>query len=279
MRITSFFTGVALLLAAVGESKTKTVKYDCQSMPQICLNTCWAINCAKNVKTLNGAGFKSAKDASDASDKKRQAWGYGSKPCKKGGKWAWTAPAITGGKHKTSYNKNRAATSPEEYPYASSKQGGLKWNGKTVSLRCVPEKEQQMQGGKLSGIGTMKKSDKIVMSFDNIKRMPKKLPNWCSSRPTCKNDGHQFTAKKKSQFSKAKRDLLELGLGSANSTEIDDEALFEDAEFEDEDEELELDEGDTEGTPGMYFSPDGNFATVAARWTDEDGWVPLEDEE
>lgn len=33
------------------------------------------------------------------------------------------------------------------------------------------ETRRVVQGGKLSGIGTMKTSDKIVMKFDNIKKM------------------------------------------------------------------------------------------------------------
>lgn len=140
MRIAAFLTTVSLLLSSLAAAKTVT--YDCQTTPQICLNGCWAVNCAKNVSPLNGGGYRTARAARLGGDKKRREWGYGSSPCKKGGRWAWTAPSITGGPRRNQYNRNRAAVSPEEYPYAASRQGGLKWKGKTVALRCIPRLEQ-----------------------------------------------------------------------------------------------------------------------------------------
>lgn len=107
---------------------------------------------------------------------------------------------------------------------------------------------------------------------------PKRSPNWCSSRPTCKNDGHQFTAKSKGKFSKAKRDLLDFGSGG-NYTEVEEVSFFEDGEIDEDDEEyLELDEGEDDVVPAMEFSPDGDSAAISARWTEEDGFVPFEDE-
>lgn len=99
----------------------KTISYDCgpNGTPQICLNTCWAVNCRKLPETLHGGT-----GISDSAH--RTEWGYGQKT-----KWA-------------SYKwGNGDCTSPEEYPYASSKEGGLNGAGKTLALRCVPVKEQQ----------------------------------------------------------------------------------------------------------------------------------------
>lgn len=59
----------------------------------------------------------------------RKAWGYDQGPCGSFG-WAWTTP------------DGLTADSPDEYPLASSYQGGWVYNGKVVSLRCVPLAEQ-----------------------------------------------------------------------------------------------------------------------------------------
>jgi hypothetical protein len=96
----------------------KTISYDCgpSGTPQICLNACWAQNCRKLPAVLHGG-------AGASGDAKRTEWGYGQKT-----KWA---PYQWG-----------TNTSPEEYPYASSKEGGLNGGGKTLALRCVPTTEQ-----------------------------------------------------------------------------------------------------------------------------------------
>lgn len=98
----------------------KTISYDCgpTGTPQICLNTCWAINCRGLPDTLHGGTGISG-------DAHRKEWGYGHKA-----KWA-------------QFKWSTDCTSPEEYPYASSKEGGLDGAGKTLALRCVPVPEQK----------------------------------------------------------------------------------------------------------------------------------------
>ncbi|KAI1082929.1 hypothetical protein F5B20DRAFT_578006 [Whalleya microplaca] len=85
----------------------------------------------------------------------------------------------------------KKANSPDEYPYASSDQGGLHSTKGTVQLRCVPTDEQKGQGGKLKGIGTSSKDEEWETKWENIGSRPQ---DWCGANPTCKNDGHQFTS-------------------------------------------------------------------------------------
>ncbi|CAN8097501.1 unnamed protein product [Discula destructiva] len=163
----------------------KTISYDCSDTPGICLNACWAQHCRGISGTLHGGG-----GADDAA--KRTAWGYGFKTP------GWKAYV------------NGVNTSPEEYPYASSKEGGLNGAGKTVALRCVPSKEQQKQGGKVKGLKTSANTDTWVTdikSFTNLAHL-KTLINpktgagydWCDATTKCVNDGHQFTATSKGVF-------------------------------------------------------------------------------
>lgn len=97
--------------------------YNCQKTPQICLNTCWAINCRGLPSTLHGG-------AGVSSGANRDAWGYSlnSRTSWSSLKWGVNTPP-----------ENR---SPDEYPYASSMEGGLNGGGTTLALRCVPGSEQ-----------------------------------------------------------------------------------------------------------------------------------------
>lgn len=110
----------------------KDITYDCEQTPEICLNTCWAIKCMKFPAVLDGGNQKDAAASAKYGDTNRRAWGYGSKPCEKHD-WAWTTPS------------GQAATSPDEYPYASSASGGLQTSYGYVQLRCVPSTEQSSE--------------------------------------------------------------------------------------------------------------------------------------
>lgn len=136
------FSSLALLLSAISTCQnfvtaiplndtyheleartTKTVTYDCgaSGTPQICLNTCWAVNCWGLPETLHGGKGVD-------SDANRKSWGYGQKS--KWKQYIWN---------------NDDCSSPEEYPYASSKEGGLDGAGKTLALRCVPIAKQRSE--------------------------------------------------------------------------------------------------------------------------------------
>lgn len=196
---------VALLAMATSAVTAKGIVYDCSKTPQICLNTCWAINCAGLPAGLHGGGNKDAKASKKKGEANRNAWGYGSKPCDpaKGSKY-WKNGSVRN-------------ISPDEYPYASAKEGGLKGAGKPVQLRCVPTAEQKSQSGKVSGLGTAKTSDVWTTRWTNIQNLPQ---NWCGAHPTCVNDGHQFTATAKGVFTRS----LDIGAG--------DVPVFEDAVYE-----------------------------------------------
>lgn len=102
----------------------KTVSYDCgpSGTPQICLNICWAVHCRGLPEDLHGGG------GAAAVKNHRTEWGYGYETKWKQYQW-----------------NNQACTSPDEYPYASSKEGGLDGAGKTLALRCVPSVEQSRE--------------------------------------------------------------------------------------------------------------------------------------
>ncbi|EFY86447.1 hypothetical protein MAC_07525 [Metarhizium acridum CQMa 102] len=164
------FAAVVILL--VGSAAAKGVVYDCEKTPQICLNTCWAIKCQKNSETLHGGG-QTKDNAKKYGDDNRKKWGYDKDPCKKKG-WAW-----------------KGGNSPDEYPYASSKEGGQSDFAKKVALRCVPGKEQQRQGRKVRGIATSKNGEQWNTKWDKISKLPE---DWCGPKPKCQNDGHQFVS-------------------------------------------------------------------------------------
>ncbi|KAK8080169.1 hypothetical protein PG997_007987 [Apiospora hydei] len=198
-------TTVALLVLAASAATAKGIVYDCSKTPQICLNTCWAVKCAGLPAGLHGGGNKDAKASKKKGTENRNAWGYGSKPCDES-------------KHNKYWkNGNVKNTSPDEYPYASSKEGGLKGAGKPVQLRCVPTAEQKSQSGKVSGLGTAKTTDVWTTKWDNIQNLPQ---DWCGAAPKCKNDGHQFTATAKGVFTRS------LDIGAEHIP------VFEDAVYE-----------------------------------------------
>ncbi|KAK8090541.1 hypothetical protein PG994_000046 [Apiospora phragmitis] len=197
---------VTLLAMAASAVTAKGIVYDCSKTPQICLNTCWAVKCAGLPAGLHGGGNKDAKASKKKGEQNRIAWGYNSKPCAENSKH-----------NKYWKNGNTKNTSPDEYPYASSKEGGLKGAGKPVQLRCVPTAEQKKQSGKVSGLGTAKTSAVWTTKWDNIQNLPQ---DWCGAAPKCVNDGHQFTATAKGVFTRS----LDIG--------AEDIPVFEDAVYD-----------------------------------------------
>ncbi|KAK7927530.1 deoxyribonuclease nucA/NucB domain-containing protein [Apiospora marii] len=175
---------VTLLAMAASAVTARGIVYDCETTPQICLNTCWAIKCAGLPASLHGGGNKDRRASKKKGEENRNAWGYGRKPCNENHSWYWK-------------NGNKINSSPDEYPYASAKEGGLKGTGKSVQLRCVPTSEQKSQSGKVSGLGIANDKDEWTTKWENHEKLPQ---DWCGPNPTCENDGHQFVATAKGVF-------------------------------------------------------------------------------
>lgn len=117
------FTLATVVSLLAGHTLGKIVEYECDRTPQICLNTCWAINCAGHPNPLHGGAGR---------PDGRATWGYKTGLCASTG-WAWITP------------DNKHADSPDEYPLDGSKEGGWSYNGKVISLRCVPQAEQNSE--------------------------------------------------------------------------------------------------------------------------------------
>lgn len=110
-----------IALTLLHPTSAATLTWDCTRIPNICSNDCFAIQCASHPTTLH-------RDSASAS----------------------THRAATACK-----SPNRCANNPsdsnscDEYPYASSQEGGA---GSVT--RCVPATENSRQGGTLSSFYT-----------------------------------------------------------------------------------------------------------------------------
>ncbi|KAK0547480.1 hypothetical protein OC846_004842 [Tilletia horrida] len=114
------FRASALALLA-SSALAATVVFDCTKVPNICSNDCYAIQCAGKPTSLH-------RDSADATYHRTQ------NACK---------------------SPNRCSGNPtdsnscDEYPYASSAEGGA-----GAVTRCVPSHENSVQGGTLSSFYT-----------------------------------------------------------------------------------------------------------------------------
>ena len=88
------------------------ITYDCSQIPNICMNFCWAVYCQGLMTPLHGGANVNA-------DQNRKDVGTdsGSKKAANEG-WSFNTAAPVG-------SQARAATSPDEYPLASSNEGGV----------------------------------------------------------------------------------------------------------------------------------------------------------
>ncbi|KAI0172571.1 hypothetical protein GGR52DRAFT_545236 [Hypoxylon sp. FL1284] len=178
----SFSVAAVVSLLAGSALSQRIVTYDCTDTPQICLNTCWAVNCVGHPNPLHGGSQRAPG---------RTEWGYNQGPCQNYG-WAWTTP------------DGKAATSPDEYPLASSYEGGWEYQGRVVSLRCVPSNEQSKQGRKTQGIRTSPNTETWTFRWTRINNLRNlggnPAPDWCEATRNCVNDGHQFVPANNGQF-------------------------------------------------------------------------------
>ncbi|KAI1848699.1 hypothetical protein JX266_005558 [Neoarthrinium moseri] len=163
-------------------AKNHDVIYDCSQHPQLCFNTCWAVNVVKHPNPLHGGG------GSGAGSDNRKDWGYKSSMCVKQNVH-WDCENGLGGKDE--------CVSIDEYPFASSKEGGFAWDQTVVALRCIPEADQKSQGGSLRNLAKSPQTDTWTITLNNINfvtgnNFPYPANTWCTNNPSMQNDGHQL---------------------------------------------------------------------------------------
>ncbi|SJX62993.1 uncharacterized protein SRS1_13816 [Sporisorium reilianum f. sp. reilianum] len=151
---------VLAALALVSSASAATLTWDCTRVPNICSNDCYAIQCAGKPTTLH-------RDSADATANR----------------------ALTACK-----SPNRCANNPsdsnscDEYPYASSQEGGA---GSVT--RCVPSTENSRQGGTLSSFYTnnaITDGDAYNVAFASISGL-----QYCSG--SCTNTGNELIKRNK----------------------------------------------------------------------------------
>ncbi|EST05430.1 hypothetical protein PSEUBRA_005107 [Kalmanozyma brasiliensis GHG001] len=154
MRLSWILAGIALLgMASTAQAATLT--WDCTRIPNICSNDCFAINCAGKPTTLH-------RDSANASTNRAKT------ACKSPNRCA---------------NGPSDANSCDEYPYASSQEGGA---GSVT--RCVPSTENSRQGGTLSSFYTnngIEDGDAYNLAFASTSGL-----QYCSG--SCTNTGNQL---------------------------------------------------------------------------------------
>lgn len=155
MRPFSTLTLTSLVVLSIGGVGAATLTWDCTRVPNICSNDCYAILCAGKPTTLH-------RDSANASANR----------------------ALTACK-----SPNRCANNPsdsnscDEYPYASSQEGG-----KGSVTRCVPATENSRQGGTLSSFYTsngITHGDAYNVAFASTHGL-----QYCSG--SCTNTGNQL---------------------------------------------------------------------------------------
>ncbi|KAI2782987.1 deoxyribonuclease NucA/NucB-domain-containing protein [Daldinia loculata] len=164
-------TGTELVDRAV---KKKVLTFDCDRMPEICHNMCYATNCKNQPKQLTWD-----KPRPSTESKRRRTAGCGSN--NRCGKKKLM---------KTGFNC-------DEYPFASTRNAD---RGGQIN-RCVPERENSRQGsalnqfyhskGKFRATGCKsKKNCSFTVAFKGTNT---KTIGPCKKKPDCKNDGNQWT--------------------------------------------------------------------------------------
>ncbi|KAK6953488.1 hypothetical protein Daesc_005793 [Daldinia eschscholtzii] len=154
--------------------KKRVLTFDCDRMPEVCHNMCFATNCKHKPKQLTWD-----KPRSSVEGKRRRTAGCGSN-------------------NRCSQKKlGKKGFNCDEYPFASSKQAD---RGGQIN-RCVPERENSRQGsalnqfyhsrGKYRATGCKsKKNCSFTVAFKGSKT---KTIGPCKKTPNCKNDGNQWT--------------------------------------------------------------------------------------
>ncbi|PWN34487.1 uncharacterized protein FA14DRAFT_132103 [Meira miltonrushii] len=142
-----------LALAFASSSLAATVTFDCTKVPNICANDFYAINCVGKPTQLN-------RDSDDAT--------------------AHRAANACRSPNRCSGNDD-SSNSCDEYPYASSQQGG-----KGAVTRCVPAHENSVQGGVISSFysrNSVENGDAYNVAFSNT--------NGIQYTNSCSNTGNE----------------------------------------------------------------------------------------
>ena len=151
-----------LLIALLGSASAATLTWDCTRIPNICSNDCYAIQCASKPTTLH-------RDSANASINRAET------ACKSPNRCA---------------NNASDSNSCDEYPYASSAEGGA---GSVT--RCVPSTENSRQGGTLSSFYTnngITDGDAYNVAFANTGGL-----QYCSG--SCVNTGNEVVKREASR--------------------------------------------------------------------------------
>ncbi|KAI1659582.1 deoxyribonuclease NucA/NucB-domain-containing protein [Daldinia decipiens] len=163
-------TGTKLVDRAV----KKVLTFDCDKMPEVCHNMCYATNCKHKPKQLTWDD-----PISSIERKRRQTAGCG-------------------GINRCSQKKlKKSGFNCDEYPFASTRNAD---RGGQIN-RCVPSTENHRQGsalgqfyhskGKFRSTGCKGKTNcSFTVAFRGAKA---KTIGPCKKKPDCKNDGNQWT--------------------------------------------------------------------------------------
>lgn len=138
MRFSS--ASIASLLSTAVLSVNHQINYDCSKTPQLCFNTCWALNVVGHPQVLHGSG------GSGAGSDNREDWGYKKGMCNKQSA-TWQCP--------DGYGNMVDCKSIDEYPFASSWEGGFAFQSIVVALRCIPSNDQNSKKRSLTSRGTL----------------------------------------------------------------------------------------------------------------------------
>ncbi|EAU37150.1 conserved hypothetical protein [Aspergillus terreus NIH2624] len=176
------FVSIALTALASTVSAA-TFDWDCTNALGTCQNYCFYAQCR------GGAGqqFTYDADKSKRPDRRKES-GCSKTPCSD-----------------SSLSYSKFGNSCDEFPFASTKEGGS-----GARLRCVDSTENSSEGGQLSAFyGTINDGDKFGITIENWKGASS---SYCEDNPTCTNDGGEFFLDPTGNFVDGKRSIAGRGL-------------------------------------------------------------------
>ncbi|GIK02975.1 hypothetical protein Aspvir_007040 [Aspergillus viridinutans] len=173
---------VSVALAALASTvSAATFDWDCTNALGTCQNYCFYAQCR------GGAGQQFTYD-SDKTKRpgRRQASGCSRTPCSD-----------------TSLSYSKFGNSCDEFPFASTQEGGS-----GARLRCVDSSENSSEGGQLGAFyGTINNGDKFGITIENWKGA-----SYCEDNPSCTNDGGEFFLDPTGNFVDGRRSIAGRGL-------------------------------------------------------------------
>ncbi len=156
------FKNALLLVAAFIIPNTlaqNTFDWDCTNSLQTCNNACYWTNCKRS-------GLVTLTYDPDNADTQRDNSGCNQNPC--------NDPNVP---------YSQFGDSCDEFPFASVEEGGT-----GASLRCVPQADQNSEGGQLSAFyANLSPGDQYTVTVENYGGA-----QYCEDASDCTNDGDQF---------------------------------------------------------------------------------------